>query len=108
MRVVRVTNHWVPVKRSLTGRMGTIVVPRPGLKVTSRIIQIARMDKMHTGMEMKNHVPQLITGYMFSNAMMFCGDAIGEAAPPTLAASAIPRMSALEKLDSEGKLRSSG
>lgn len=63
---------------------------------------------MHTGIEMKNHVPQLIAGYMFSNAMMFCGDAIGDAAPPTLAANAIPRMSALEKLDSGGKLRSSG
>lgn len=40
--------------------------------------------------------------------MMFCGEAIGDAAPPTLAANAIPRMSALEKLDSGGKLRSSG
>lgn len=108
MRVVRVTNHCVPVKLSLTGRMGTIVVPRPGLNVTRSIIQIARMQRMHTGIEMKNHVPQLIAGYMFSKAMMFCGDAIGEAAPPTFAAKAIPRMSAFEKLDSGGRLRNSG
>ena len=66
------------------------------------------MHRMQTGIEMKNHVPQLIAGYIFSNAMMFCGEAIGDAAPPTFAANAIPRMSALEKLDSEGKLRSSG
>ena len=39
---------------------------------------------------------------------MFCGEAIGEAAPPMLEASAIPRMSAFEKLESEGRLRSSG
>lgn len=39
---------------------------------------------------------------------MFCGEAIGEAAPPILEASAIPRMSAFEKLESEGRLRRSG
>lgn len=39
---------------------------------------------------------------------MFCGEAIGEAAPPMLEARAIPRMRALEKLESEGRLRRSG
>ena len=39
---------------------------------------------------------------------MFCGEAIGEAAPPILEARAIPRMRALEKRDSEGRLRSKG
>lgn len=39
---------------------------------------------------------------------MFCGEAMGEAAPPILEARAIPRMRALEKLESEGKLRRSG
>jgi hypothetical protein len=106
--VVRITNHCVPVKRSLTDRMGTIVVPRLGLNVISRIAHIMRIERTQTGIEMKNQVPQLIGGYIFSSAMMFCGDAIGDAAPPTFAASAIPRMSALEKSDSGGRLRRSG
>ena len=33
---------------------------------------------------------------------------MGEAAPPILEASAMPRMSALEKLESDGKFRSNG
>lgn len=40
--------------------------------------------------------------------MMFCGEAIGEAAPPIFEASAIPSMSAFEKLESAGRFRSSG
>lgn len=40
--------------------------------------------------------------------MIFCGEAIGEAAPPMLEASAIPRISAFEKLESPGKFRSKG
>lgn len=63
---------------------------------------------MQTGREIKNHVPQLIAGYMFCKAMMFCGEAIGEAAPPTLEASAIPKMRALENRESDGRLRSIG
>ena len=39
---------------------------------------------------------------------MFWGEAIGEAAPPMLEARAMPRMRALEKLESEGRLRRSG
>ena len=39
---------------------------------------------------------------------MFCGEAIGEAAPPILDARAIPRRSALVKLESEGRLRRRG
>jgi phosphate transporter len=34
-------------------------------------------------------LPQLMCGCMFCRAMMFCGEAIGDAAPPTLAANAI-------------------
>lgn len=66
------------------------------------------MEMMQTGSEMKNHVPQLILGYIFWSAMMFCGDAMGDAAPPTLAASAIPNTRALEKFESAGRLRSRG
>ena len=63
---------------------------------------------MQTGRATKNHMPQLGCGRMFCRAMIFCGEAIGEAAPPMLEASAIPRMSAFEKLESEGRLRRSG
>ncbi len=63
---------------------------------------------MQTGRATKNHTPQLGCGRMFCRAMIFCGEAIGEAAPPILEASAIPRMSAFEKFESEGRLRRSG
>lgn len=67
-----------------------------------------RMEMMQTGRAMKNHVPQLGWGRIFWRAMMFCGEAMGEAAPPMLEARAMPRMRALEKLESEGRLRRSG
>lgn len=40
--------------------------------------------------------------------MMFCGEAMGEAAPPMFEASAMPRMRALEKSESLGRFRSKG
>lgn len=107
-RVTRVMNHCTPENLSLTGRMGTIVVPRPGWKVTRRRIQIPMMQMMQTGRAMKNQVPQLMAGFMFWRAMMFCGDAIGDAAPPTLEARAMPRIRALENRESVGRFRSIG
>ena len=88
--------------------MGTIVVPFPGWKVMSRRIQIKRMEIMQTGRATKNHLPQLGCGRMFWRAMMFCGEAMGDAAPPMFAARAMPRIRALEKLESDGRLRRSG
>ena len=67
-----------------------------------------RIETMHTGRAMKNQIPQLGWGRMFCKAMMFCGEAMGEAAPPMLEARAMPRMRALEKFESEGRLRRSG
>lgn len=67
-----------------------------------------RMEMMQTGRATKNQAPQLGSGCMFCRAMMFWGEAIGEAAPPMLEARAMPRMRALEKLESEGRLRSMG
>jgi hypothetical protein len=40
--------------------------------------------------------------------MRFCGDAMGEAAPPMLDARAIPRSSAFVMLESAGRLRRMG
>jgi len=88
--------------------MGTILVPLPGWKVIRRRTQIRRMDIMQTGRATKNQTSQLGTGSMFWRAMMFWGEAMGEAAPPTLAARAIPRMRALEKRESEGRFRRRG
>ena len=45
---------------------------------------------------------------MFSRAIRFCGDAIGEAAPPMFDASAIPSNSALDMSLSDGRLRRIG
>jgi hypothetical protein len=40
--------------------------------------------------------------------MRFCGEAMGDAAPPMLDAKAIPRRSALVMLESAGRLRRMG
>ena len=63
---------------------------------------------MHTGRAIKNQTSQLGSGLIFSRAMMFCGEAMGDAAPPILDARAIPKISALEKLESEGRVRRRG
>lgn len=107
-RVTMLMKDCMPVQRSLTGRIGMTVALRPGRKVTSSRTQMRRMEMMQTGSAMKNHVPQLMFGSMFCRAMMFWGEAIGDAAPPTLAANAIPNTSALAKSDSGGMLRSKG
>ena len=106
--VTRVMKYWTPENLSFTGLMGTMVVPRPGWKVATNSPQINRIAMMQTGSATKNHVPQLMLGCMFCSAMMFCGEAIGDAAPPTLAASAIPRTSDLANLESGGRLRRRG
>lgn len=67
-----------------------------------------RMERTQTGMATKNQLPQLGSGRMFCMAIIFCGEAMGEAAPPMLEARAMPRMSALENSESDGRLRSSG
>ena len=82
-------------------------VPFEG-KVSRRRIQIRRMEIMQTGRATKNHSPQPGSGFMFCRAMMFWGDAMGEAAPPMFEASAIPRIRALGKLESAGRLRRRG
>jgi hypothetical protein len=60
------------------------------------------------GRATKSQAAQLGSGLIFCSAMMFCGDAIGEAIPPMLEARAMPRIKAFENLESEGKLRSIG
>ena len=101
-------NHCTPVNLSFIGRMGTMLVPLPGWKVTRSNTQIRRMEIMQTGSAMKNQTPQLGWGRMFWRAIMFCGEAMGEAAPPMLEARAMPRIRALEKSESEGRLRRRG
>ena len=83
-------------------------MPLAGLKVRMSRPQMRKMEMMQTGRATKNQTSQLGSGDMFSKAMMFCGEAIGEAAPPIFEARAMPRMRALEKLESEGRLRSRG
>lgn len=107
-KVTRLMKYWTPVNLSFTGLMGTMVVPRPGWNVKTRRPQINRMQMMQTGSAIKNHVPQSTPGCMFCRAMMFCGDAIGDAAPPTLAAKAIPRTTAFANLESGGRFRKRG
>jgi len=107
-KVTKEMNSWTPVNLSLTGLMGTIVVPRPGLKETRRTIQIRRMDMMPTGRTMKNQTPQDGCGSMMSSATMFCGEAMGESIPPILEARAMPRMRAFDICESEGRFRSIG
>ena len=106
--VVMLMNHWTPENLSFTGLMGTMVVPSAGLNERRRRTQMRRIEMMHTGRATKNHTSQLGSGFMFCSAMIFCGDAIGEAIPPMFEARAIPRTSALENLDSAGRFLRSG
>lgn len=106
--VTMLMKYWTPENLSFTGRMGTMVVSRPGWNVTTRRPQISKIEIMQTGSAMKNHVPQLTLGWIFCRAMMFWGDAIGEAAPPTLAARAIPKTKDFANCESGGRFRSSG
>jgi len=107
-KVTSEMNHWTPVNLSLTGRMGTMVVPRPGWKLRSNTSQMRRMEMMPTGSAMKNQISHDGGGFMISRATMFWGDAIGESIPPMLEASAMPRIRALDMGESEGRLRSIG
>lgn len=103
-----VMKYWTPENLSFTGLIGTMVVPRPGWNVTTNRPQTNRIEIIQTGNAMKNHVPQLGPGCIFWRAIIFCGDAIGDAAPPTLAASAIPKTNALANFESGGRFRSRG
>ena len=67
-----------------------------------------KTEMKQTGSAMKNHVNQLGSGFMRSSAMMFCGEAMGDAIPPTHAARAIPRMRDLENSESPGRFRRMG
>ena len=69
---------------------------------------MSSMATMQTGKATKNQIPHEGAGRMFCNAIMFWGEAIGEAMPPKLQASAMPRIRAFEKLESVGRLRRSG
>lgn len=93
---------------SFTVRIGTIVVPLLGLKVTRRSSQIRRMEIMPTGRTMKNQINHEGFGSMFWRAIMFWGDAMGDSIPPILEARAIPRIRALDIWESDGRLRSMG
>lgn len=103
-----VMKYCTPENFSFENRIGIMVVPRLGLNVTNSRAQMSRMVSMQTGSAMKNQVPQLILGDMFWSAIMFCGDAMGDAAPPMLAARAMPRINALQKFESDGRFRRSG
>lgn len=63
-RVEIETNHWTPVNLSLTGRIGTIVVPLPGWKDISRRIHIRKMEMIPTGRTIKNQAPHEGCGCM--------------------------------------------
>lgn len=69
---------------------------------------MSRIEIMPTGNATKNQVPQEGGGFMIWRATMFWGEAMGESIPPTLEARAIPRMSALDIWESDGRLRSMG
>ena len=67
-----------------------------------------RMVIMQTGRAMKNQIPQPGCGDIFWSAIRFCGEAIGDAAPPMLDESAMPRRSAFVMSLSAGRLRRMG
>jgi hypothetical protein len=48
--------------------------------------------RMHKGIETRNHWTHVGDGFIIPIAIMFWGDDIGDANPPTFEASAIPRI----------------
>lgn len=76
--------------------MGTIFVPLPGWNVTSKRIQIRRIEMTPTGMAIKNQMPQEGCGDMIDRATIFWGEAIGDSMPPMFDAKAIPRIRAFD------------
>lgn len=101
-------NQCTPVNLSRMRLTGMMVVPFPGRNETRSKSQTKKMDIMQIGKVTKNQAPQLGSGCMFSNAIMFCGDAIGEAIPPMHEARAIARTRALENSESGGRFRRIG
>lgn len=85
-----------------------MVVLRPGRKVTSSRSQISRMLMMQTGSATKNQIPQPGCGCMFCSAMRFCGEAMGDAAPPMFDAKAIPSNKDFDMSLSAGRFRRMG
>lgn len=63
--VTMLMKYCTPVNLSLSGRMGTMLVPRPGWKVTRRSTQMSKMEMMHTGRATKNQTPHEGSGCMF-------------------------------------------
>lgn len=63
--VTPLMNHCMPVNLSFIGRIGTMVVPLPGWKVTRSKSQMRRMEMIQTGKATKNQVPQPGWGRMF-------------------------------------------
>lgn len=70
-KVVKDINHWIPENFSFTARIGTIVVPFPGLNETRSRSHIKRMEMIPTGSAIKNHMPHEGAGDMISRATMF-------------------------------------
>lgn len=69
---------------------------------------MSKIEMRQTGSAMKNHTPHDGSGAIFWRAIRFCGEAMGDAAPPMLDARAIPRSSALVMSESPGRLRRIG
>lgn len=67
-----------------------------------------RIDMIHTGRATKNQTPHDGSGFMFWSAMRFWGEAMGDAAPPMLDDSAMPRSNAFVMSESAGRLRRMG
>ena len=63
---------------------------------------MAKTQMTLTGIDTTNHSPQDGVGCKLPNAKIFCGDAIGDAIPPTLEANVIPQIKAFEYPQDEG------
>lgn len=102
-------NHCTPENLLSMVLMGTRwVFLELQLNVINKKIQMSNNDKTQTGNAMTNHWPHEGCGSMAPMAIMFWGEAIGEAIPPTLDARAIPKIRALMNWEPLGNVLNNG
>lgn len=107
--VTALTAHCVLVNGSLLTLTGLMTTFEPPARYDQRrISQMQTTEVNETGIETLNQPIQEMGGFMYSSAMRFCGDEMGEAIPPMLEARAMPRMSAFENGDLDGRVRRMG
>ncbi len=90
---MNMTKYCLPLNPSACWLIGTMVTSL-NEKDIIKMMKMITKQHAHTGIDTANHWIQLGAGSINCKPTTFCGDAIGEAIPATLDASAIPKTNA--------------